>query len=66
MMQERDKTLDVLRGMGILLVVLGHSIQNEYVVLNTVILSFHMPLFFFCSGCLGHPISRGGVFELCS
>lgn len=48
--------LDTLRGFAILLVIVGHliqynyksSIQNE---IFNIIYSFHMPLFFFLSGC---------------
>lgn len=39
-----------MRGIGILLVCLGHSISTMNVPLNVSILSFHMPLFFFISG----------------
>lgn len=39
-----------MKGMGILLVVLGHVSLIE--PLNTVIYAFHMPLFFFISGFL--------------
>lgn len=42
--------LDAMKGMGIILVVLGHVSLIE--PLNTVIYAFHMPLFFFISGFL--------------
>lgn len=48
-------SFDILKGGGILLVILGH-IQIPY-MLKTVIYSFHMPLFFFVSGCFFRPIS---------
>ena len=41
----RIVSFDILKGGGILLVILGH-IQIPY-MLKTVIYSFHMPLFFF-------------------
>ena len=46
---ERICWLDAARGIGILLVVLGHS---EYIPagLKCMIYGFHMPFFFFCSG----------------
>ena len=47
-MRNRDITLDVLRGLGILLVVFAHT---NTTALSTVIYSFHMPLFFVISGC---------------
>ncbi|WP_277619630.1 acyltransferase family protein [Listeria fleischmannii] len=49
--------MQVLRGIGILLVVLGHSFPgvdsesgNVYGIIHRFIYSFHMPLFFFISG----------------
>ena len=51
----RIVSFDILKGVGILLVILGH-IQIPY-MLKTVIYSFHMPLFFFVSGCFFRPIS---------
>lgn len=45
---ERNKTIDVLKGIGILLVMLGH--QN--LAIGHFIYSFHMPLFFIISGYL--------------
>lgn len=42
--------IDIARGIAILLVVLGHCCQSADIALNRVILSFHMPLFFFLSG----------------
>lgn len=48
--------IDVCRGMGIVLVVLGHALKQTEVenpafqFLISVIYSFHMPLFFFLSG----------------
>lgn len=50
--------LDYLKGIGIFLVVLGHTIllQNalstKYVILARFIYSFHMPLFFIASGII--------------
>lgn len=42
----RDKTLDIVKGIGIFLVVLGHTSD----ILHDWIYSFHMPLFFMLSG----------------
>lgn len=54
----RDKYIDVVRGLAILFVVLGHSyrqigkdIPEGFQWLDSIIYSFHMPLFFFVSGC---------------
>nr|WP_284508153.1 acyltransferase family protein [Caballeronia sp. AZ1_KS37] len=47
----RNRTIDAARGIGIVLVVLGHAIGlPEW--LFRVIYSCHMPLFFFLSGYL--------------
>lgn len=40
--------LDTLKGIGIILVVLGHVYKNEFVY--NWVYSFHMPLFFFVAG----------------
>lgn len=42
--------IDALKGIGIMLVVLGH--HSLPAALDTYIFSFHMPLFFFISGFL--------------
>ena len=46
--KERILWLDVLKGIGIISVVIGHIYRND-TVLN-LIYSFHMPLFFFAGG----------------
>ena len=54
--QNRDITLDILRGVAILIVVFGHSIQASLLsnessfVWSKVILNFQMPLLFCISG----------------
>ena len=40
--------MDTLKGIGIILVVLGHVYRNDYAV--NWIYSFHMPVFFFAAG----------------
>lgn len=55
-MTNRVLYLDSLRGVTILLVVVGHLIQYNYNAglqnpIFNIIYSFHMPLFFFLSGC---------------
>lgn len=47
MINNRDSFIDILKGIGILLVIWGHS----SLFLFNEIYSFHMPLFFFLSGC---------------
>lgn len=57
MAKQRLYYLDALKGILIILVILGHSIQYKMMdyqhdVLFRVIYSFHMPLFFLISGFL--------------
>jgi len=51
-MTSRNATIDIARGIGIILVVLGHNwmVTNEKGELFRIIFSFHVPLFFFLSG----------------
>ena len=60
-MQERNAWVDYAKAIGIILVVYGHVArgvfnaglpmdQDEYLLVDSVIYSFHMPLFFFLSG----------------
>lgn len=53
----RDKWIDIARGIGIILVILGHAIreemQTDYIVFYytyRVLYMFHMNLFFFLAG----------------
>lgn len=48
-MNKRNATIDVAKGLGILLVVLGHNalLDRERGEPFRVVFSFHMPLFFF-------------------
>ena len=48
----RNNTIDIAKGIGITLVVLGHNwiTLNDKGTLFRIIFSFHMPLFFFTSG----------------
>lgn len=50
---ERIKHIDIAKGLGILLVIIGHSCPESYI--QRICYSFHMPLFFFISGlCYNH------------
>jgi fucose 4-O-acetylase-like acetyltransferase len=55
-MSKRIEYLDIAKGIGILLVVLGH---NDFEVISLfvqrLIYSFHMPMFFFLSGYFINP-----------
>ena len=49
--KDRNKALDVLKGFGIILMVLGHMhFDDQY--FGKYIFGFHMPLFFIASGFL--------------
>ena len=48
----RQKWIDVAKGIGLILVVIGHSNPPDW--LKLIISSFHMPLFFFLSGYVYH------------
>lgn len=52
---ERIEYIDLIKGVGIILVLLGHLPINE--TLHMQIYSFHKPLFFFCSGLFFKPKS---------
>ena len=52
----RDNTIDITRGIAIILVVIGHSGISPY--FWNIIYFFHMPLFFFISGCFIKPLNR--------
>jgi fucose 4-O-acetylase-like acetyltransferase len=64
-MQKRIGYIDIARGIGILLVVLGHNDLKDYhPILNRMIYSFHVPLFFFLSGMFFRPDrSFGGTLR---
>ena len=53
---KRDKVIDLCKGIGIFLVVLGHVIHSDATIFgvntNNIIYVFHMPLFFIISGIL--------------
>ena len=54
MLKNRDVTLDYIKGIGIILMIIGHS-DFAFLydgLLRHFIYSFHMPLFFLCSGYL--------------
>lgn len=56
----RISELDILKGFGIICVLIGHAVFPSFI--KTVIYSFHMPLFFFCSGFFYKPIKEKNIF----
>jgi acyltransferase len=62
MEKRRLEWLDALKGIGIILVVSGHSAAEG--VLQTYIYSFHMPLFFFISGYGMAAVGYRGIGEI--
>lgn len=56
-MEQRDNTFDVMKGIGILAMVVGHSPIPE--LLNKFIFVWHMPLFFLVSGYFFKPKPTG-------
>lgn len=48
MEQKRLDQFDILKAIGIILVIVGHTVQSHYII--NIIYSFHMPLFFLVSG----------------
>ena len=60
--QERSAWVDVAKGVGVCLVFLGHLwYYTDFPLLNQMIYSFHVPMFFCCPGgfCGG---KRGRIF----
>lgn len=50
----RDLSIDIAKGIGIILVYFAHAVNNCYP--KEIIGAFHMPLFFFLSGLLYNPV----------
>lgn len=62
-MEKRIDEIDILRGIAIILVIIGHSITKKPIdiqgtlwgsTLSNLIGSFHMALFFFIAGLVYH------------
>lgn len=66
-MQKRNGAIDVAKGLGILLVIVGHvmsPVMGDNGVLNrmyTLMYTFHMPLFFFLSGLTSRKLIGGAL-----
>ena len=61
-MKERNRELDILRGIGILLMIFDHADFGD--TLHIFIQSFHMPLFFIVSGYLWKDRPVGKVLTI--
>ncbi len=48
--KQRDATFDIMKGIGILLVITAHFFSWDHPVLGRFINSFHMPMFFIVAG----------------
>lgn len=65
----RNISLDIAKGIGIILVVIGHTmspIMSGNVVMENVykiLYVFHMPLFFLLSGLVSSKLIGGGVLR---
>ena len=66
----RQVEFDILKGIGILFVILGHSVPDFPVNLRAdglsrtmeeIVYAFHMPLFFICAGCVLQTTELQGV-----
>lgn len=57
---KRIESLDIAKGIGILIVVLGHVLRTDDVFLKKFIFSFHMPLFFMLSGFVFNTENKKG------
>ena len=62
-MPKRIKYIDIAKGIGILLVVMGHNdLMAIFPFIKKLIFSFHMPLFFFLSGYFINTLTPFKVF----
>lgn len=60
LLQQRDNSLDILRGIAIIFVIFGHVTRD--VNIQSYIWGFHMPIFFLISGVLFEPPKYEGTF----
>ncbi len=56
----RSSFLDIAKGIGIILVVLGHTFSTPHLIYDTIY-SFHMPLFFIISGYVYNQTKYNGL-----
>lgn len=58
-MKKRNNVVDIMKGIGILLVILGHTLSMNS-RLHAFIYAFHMPLFYMLSGYFLKPLKKSG------
>lgn len=49
-MSQRNETIDIMKGIGIIAVIIGHMHNMPYMPYRNFFFSFHMPLFFIIAG----------------
>ena len=54
-MSQRNDTIDIMKGIGIIAVIIGHMNNVPYMPYRNFIFSFHMPLFFILAGYFFKP-----------
>ena len=54
-MRKRDDTIDIMKGIGIVAVIVGHMSVVPFTPYRNIIFSFHMPLFFILAGYFFRP-----------
>lgn len=54
-MSQRNETIDIMKGIAIIAVIIGHMSIIPYMPYRNIIFSFHMPLFFILAGYLYKP-----------
>lgn len=60
---KRDETVDVIKAIAIIMVVLGHINFANYHI-KKIIYSFHMPLFFFASGLTLNFVEKNSIKKI--
>lgn len=57
-MTRRDSLLDFLKGVAIVLMVLGHALDDwaDGATVRSYIYLFHMPVFFVAAGCVFNAV----------
>lgn len=57
-METRIRYIDIIKGIGIVLMIAEHWFYTDAPVFSALVCSFHMPLFFIASGMLFHETSQ--------